>query len=143
LVQSPLLARLELRRHALVHAGGDDVEALRRHNFDGGKSSQLLEARVMAEPRRFIDFDHSTCSRSLEHRIPTVDDLSQTNRMVADFMSRAREMLAGGVNDERLNAIGRLLSEVSREPGFIPQAEMKSLHGSDTTSAVLQSDPTV
>ena len=50
-------------------------------------------------------------------------------------------MLASGVNDGSLNAVGRLLSEVSRDPGFIPQTEMESLHGGDTTSAVLQSDP--
>jgi len=61
--------------------------------------------------------------------------------MVADFMATAREMLAGGVDQASLNAVGRLLSEVSREPGFIPQTEMKSLHGGDTTSAVLQTDP--
>ena len=56
-------------------------------------------------------------------------------------MARARELLAGGVTEESLNAVGRLLAELSREPGFIPQAEMKSLHGGDTTSAVLQTDP--
>jgi predicted metal-dependent enzyme (double-stranded beta helix superfamily) len=50
-------------------------------------------------------------------------------------------MLADGVDEGSLNAVGRLLAEVSREPGFVPQTEMKSLHGSDTTSAVLQSDP--
>jgi predicted metal-dependent enzyme (double-stranded beta helix superfamily) len=61
--------------------------------------------------------------------------------MVADFMSRAREMLAGGVNHETLNAVGRLLAEVSREPGFVPETRMKSLHGGNTTSAILQSDP--
>jgi len=60
--------------------------------------------------------------------------------MVADFMCRARELLASGVDDASLNAVGRLLAEVSREPGFIPETEMKSLHGSDTTSAVLQTD---
>ena len=60
--------------------------------------------------------------------------------MVADFMAQARELLAGGVNERSLNAVGRLLSEVSREPGFIPRTKMKSLHGGDTTSAVLQSD---
>jgi len=60
--------------------------------------------------------------------------------MVADFMGRARELLASGVDDASLNAVGRLLAEVSREPGFIPETEMKSLHGSDTTSAVLQTD---
>ncbi|HXN92722.1 MAG TPA: hypothetical protein VN906_14690 [Candidatus Sulfotelmatobacter sp.] len=56
-------------------------------------------------------------------------------------MARAREMLAAGVNEGSLISVGRLLAEVSREPGFVPQTEMKSLHGSDTTSAVLQSDP--
>jgi predicted metal-dependent enzyme (double-stranded beta helix superfamily) len=61
--------------------------------------------------------------------------------MVADFMARAREVLAAGVNERSLDAVGRLLSEVSREPGFVPHTEMKSLHGSDTTSAVLQTDP--
>jgi predicted metal-dependent enzyme (double-stranded beta helix superfamily) len=61
--------------------------------------------------------------------------------MVADFMVRARAMLADGVDERSLNAVGRLLSEVTREPGFIPQTEMKSLHGSDTTSALLQTDP--
>src|SRR5216110_3704806 len=61
--------------------------------------------------------------------------------MVADFMERARELLAGGVTEESLNAVGRLLTELSREPDFIPHAEMKSLHGGDTTSAVLQTDP--
>jgi len=60
--------------------------------------------------------------------------------MVADFMGRARELLASGADDASLNAVGRLLAEVSREPGFIPQTEMKSLHGSDTTSAMLQTD---
>src|SRR2546421_8857691 len=61
--------------------------------------------------------------------------------MVADFMERARDILAGGVDEKSLDAVGQLLSDVSREPGFIPAAEMKSLHGSDTTSAVLQTDP--
>jgi predicted metal-dependent enzyme (double-stranded beta helix superfamily) len=60
--------------------------------------------------------------------------------MVADFMERARGMLAGGVDDESLKAVGQLLSEVSRKPGFIPHTEMKSLHGGDTTSAILQTD---
>ena len=56
-------------------------------------------------------------------------------------MERARDILAGGVDEKSLDAVGQLLSDVSREPGFIPPAEMKSLHGSDTTSAVLQTDP--
>jgi len=56
-------------------------------------------------------------------------------------MERARDILAGGVDEKSLETVGQLLSDVSREPGFIPAAEMKSLHGSDTTSAVLQTDP--
>jgi len=56
-------------------------------------------------------------------------------------MERARDILAGGVDEKNLETVGQLLSDVSREPGFIPAAEMKSLHGSDTTSAVLQTDP--
>ena len=70
-----------------------------------------------------------------------MNQLPHTVRMVADFMVQARALLAGGVSEERLNAVGALLAEASSEPGFVPQVEMKSLHGSDTTSAVLQSDP--
>ena len=61
--------------------------------------------------------------------------------MVADFMTAARALLAGGVTEERLNAVGRLLAESSREPGFAAEREMRSLHGGATTSTVLQSDP--
>src|SRR2546421_10343153 len=62
-------------------------------------------------------------------------------RMVADFMARAREILAGGGDETSLDAVGRLLSESSREPGFIPQTEMKTLHGGDTTSAGVLNEP--
>ena len=61
--------------------------------------------------------------------------------MVADFMAKARDLLAGGVNEESLQAVGRLLSDSSREPGFFTEGEMRSLHGGATTSSVLQSDP--
>jgi predicted metal-dependent enzyme (double-stranded beta helix superfamily) len=60
--------------------------------------------------------------------------------MVADFMSRARELLAGGADEPSREAVGRLLVEQSRQPGFVPEAEMRSLHGGDTTSAILQTD---
>ncbi|HET9782666.1 MAG TPA: hypothetical protein VFR33_12910 [Candidatus Dormibacteraeota bacterium] len=60
--------------------------------------------------------------------------------MVADFMATARELLSGGVNEESLQAVGRLLSESSRERGFYAEREMRSLHGGQTTSRVLQSD---
>lgn len=57
--------------------------------------------------------------------------------MVAEFMAQAREMLANG--DGR-DAVGRLLAQESRKPGFVPEAEMKSLHGGDSTFTILQSD---
>jgi len=60
--------------------------------------------------------------------------------MVAEFMSRAREILAAGVTEARLNEVGRLLSEASREAGFFNEPEMRSLHGGSTTSSILQSD---
>lgn len=60
--------------------------------------------------------------------------------MVAEFMVRARELLSGGVNEESLQAVGRLLSESSRDPGFYSERDMRSLHGGQTTSGVLQSD---
>jgi predicted metal-dependent enzyme (double-stranded beta helix superfamily) len=60
--------------------------------------------------------------------------------MVADFMSRARELLASGAGDANRDAVGRLLSEESRKPGFVPDAKMRSLHGGDSTFTILQSD---
>ena len=61
--------------------------------------------------------------------------------MVADFMSRARDILAGGVTDESLSAVGRLLATMSENRGFVPDSEMGSLHGGDSTFTVVQSDP--
>ena len=61
--------------------------------------------------------------------------------MVADFMVAARNMLAGGINEERLNAVGRLLAHSSREPGFVPDTEMRALHGGDSSFTLLQTDP--
>jgi len=58
--------------------------------------------------------------------------------MVAEFMARARELLASGA---ALEAVGELLASESRKPGFVPEAEMKSLHGGDSTFTILQSDP--
>jgi predicted metal-dependent enzyme (double-stranded beta helix superfamily) len=60
--------------------------------------------------------------------------------MVAEFMSRARELLANGAGETSREAVGRLLSEDSRKPGFVPEAEMRSLHGGDSTFTILQSD---
>ena len=61
--------------------------------------------------------------------------------MVADFMAKARALLAAGVTEERLQTVGRLLAESSREPGFFAETEMRSLHGGNATSAILRSDP--
>jgi len=61
--------------------------------------------------------------------------------MVADFMVRARELLAGGVEEHRLKAVGRLLAEASHEPGFITETEMRTLHGAGSSFTLLQSDP--
>lgn len=61
--------------------------------------------------------------------------------MVADFMARARELLSDGVTESSLEAVGRLLAESSREPGFVTEGEMRTLHGGESTFAVLQTDP--
>jgi len=61
--------------------------------------------------------------------------------MVADFMVRARELLASGVDQSGLDAVGRLLAERSREPGFVTAGEMQRLHGSESSFTILQSDP--
>jgi predicted metal-dependent enzyme (double-stranded beta helix superfamily) len=60
---------------------------------------------------------------------------------VAGFMAEARMLLADGITEESLNAVGRLLAQVGLEPGFVPEGEMRSLHGGDSTVTVLQSDP--
>lgn len=61
--------------------------------------------------------------------------------MVADFMSEARQILAAGVTEERLNTVGELLAAASREPGFVTASEMRSLHGGDSSFTILQTDP--
>ena len=55
-------------------------------------------------------------------------------------MAKARELLAGDVSETHRQAVGRLLAEQSRQPGFVPEAEMKSLHGGDSTFTILQTD---
>lgn len=60
--------------------------------------------------------------------------------MVADFMVQAREMLAGGVTEGSLNKVGALLSKSSRDPGFVPDLEMKRMHDTDSSAVVLQTD---
>jgi predicted metal-dependent enzyme (double-stranded beta helix superfamily) len=61
--------------------------------------------------------------------------------MVADFMTQARRLLGGGVTAEKLEAVGRLLAKSSAEPGFVTEGEMKSLHGSESSFTILQTDP--
>ena len=56
-------------------------------------------------------------------------------------MARARELLAGGVDETSLDAVGRLLAESSLEAGFVRDAEMKSLHGNESSFTILQTDP--
>jgi len=60
---------------------------------------------------------------------------------LAAFMEDARSMLAGGVKEESLQRVGRHLAQVSREPGFVPDTEMQSLHSSQASFALLQTDP--
>jgi predicted metal-dependent enzyme (double-stranded beta helix superfamily) len=55
-------------------------------------------------------------------------------------MSRARELLAGDPDEARRESVGRLLADESRKPGFVPEAEMRSLHGGDSTFTILQTD---
>ncbi len=61
--------------------------------------------------------------------------------MVAEFMAKARGLLASGVRENTLNEIGRLLSKSSREPGFAPDADMRTLHGGDSSFTIVQTDP--
>ena len=61
--------------------------------------------------------------------------------MVADFMVEARDLLAGGISEETLSAVGRLLARSSREPGFVPDTQMRALHGGDSSFTLLQTDP--
>lgn len=60
---------------------------------------------------------------------------------VSDFMTEARGLLARGITEHNLDAVGRLLSEASREPDFVPATEMAGLHGGDSSFTLLQSDP--
>lgn len=60
---------------------------------------------------------------------------------VAGFMAGARSMLSVGVTEESLGAVGRLLADASREPGFVQEREMRTLHGGDSSFMLLQTDP--
>ena len=56
-------------------------------------------------------------------------------------MATARALIAEGVRENVLHEIGRRLSKASRQPGFVPGAEMRALHGGDSSFSILQSDP--
>lgn len=56
------------------------------------------------------------------------------------FMEEARSILSGGVCAEALNRVGDLMSRAAREPGFLPDANLRVMHQSDSSAAVLQSD---
>jgi len=62
------------------------------------------------------------------------------SRGVAAFMAEAKEVLRGGATAENLHAVGTLLAKASAEPGFIPDAELHTLHGSESSFAILQTD---
>jgi hypothetical protein len=48
---------------------------------------------------------------------------------------RGQRGLASGISEESLTAVGRRLSEASQQPGFLPEAELQSMHGSDSMYA--------
>ena len=56
-------------------------------------------------------------------------------------MEQARQLLRDGATAENLNAVGSLLAKTSAAPGFVPDVEMRSLHGGDSTFTILQTDP--
>jgi predicted metal-dependent enzyme (double-stranded beta helix superfamily) len=60
--------------------------------------------------------------------------------MVADFMAEARDLLAGEVTEDRLLQVGQKLSAASREPGFVDEGNMRTLHGGDSSFTILQTD---
>ena len=136
-LERPVFARLELGGHTLVYAGRHLVEARGRNSLDAHQLRELVQSRIVAEPGRLIDPDHATGARGLEDGVSPVNQLTHTNGMVADFMTRARELLASGAE---LSALGNLLATESRERGFVPEAEMRSLHGGDSTFTILQTD---
>lgn len=55
-------------------------------------------------------------------------------------MAEARDLLAGGVTEDRLLQVGQRLSAASREPGFVDEGNMRTLHGGDSSFTILQTD---
>jgi predicted metal-dependent enzyme (double-stranded beta helix superfamily) len=60
---------------------------------------------------------------------------------VARFMEDARRLLADGVTTSSLEAIGRRLAELGRDESFATEKGLRAMHGSSSTSTILQSDP--
>src|SRR5487761_1645257 len=58
LLQAPLPAWLELRRHALVHSWREDVEARRLDDLDSRELAELLESRIVTETGCLEDLQH-------------------------------------------------------------------------------------
>jgi len=50
-------------------------------------------------------------------------------------------MLSGGVTEDSLGEVGRLLANASSAPGFVEEREMRTLHGGDSSFMLLQADP--
>ena len=50
-------------------------------------------------------------------------------------------MLSGGVTEESLGAVGRVLADASRDRGFVQEREMRTLHGDDSSFMLPQPDP--
>jgi len=56
-------------------------------------------------------------------------------------MTEARSLLSGGVTDDSLREVGRLLANAASAPGFVEEREMRALHGGDSSFMLLQTDP--
>ncbi len=83
LLECPFLSRLQLRGHALVHSRRDHIQPLGRDDLDPGQARQLVEPRVVAEPRRLVHLEHAPGPRGLEHRIASMDERSHVRGCAA------------------------------------------------------------
>ena len=78
LTQRPIAPRFELCGDALVHPRCHRIQFFRRHDFDPRELGQLIQARIVADPRCQIDLDHPPGSHGLQDCVPSVNQLSQT-----------------------------------------------------------------
>jgi predicted metal-dependent enzyme (double-stranded beta helix superfamily) len=60
---------------------------------------------------------------------------------VAAFMVEARALLAPGVSESSLEAVGHRLADLGRAVDFAGESGLRAMHGSSSTSTILQSDP--